>query len=336
MASSNSASSTTATPSQQSSVDKDPLWKHVTKLVKMKERGGNMKIKCNFYNLEFTGSYSRVKAHLLQIKGEGVSVCPRVTTNILLQLRREMADVEERKRQVVIPLPPLSYALLDSAWGGAEMLPKQGSKRRAVDKNSPINKAFNQEGLPFHFARNPHYIKSYTLAANNNIPSYVPPCYNALRTTLLEKERAHIERLLEPIKTTWKEKGVTIVSDGWTDIQRRPLINFMVVTKNGPMFLKAVNCEGEYKDKFYISSLIKEVIMQVGPQNVVQVITDNAPVCKAAGMLIETMYSHIFWTPCVVHTLNLALKNICAAKNSSLMRMYMLSVTGLQRLETKH
>ncbi|XP_047309681.1 uncharacterized protein LOC124913102 [Impatiens glandulifera] len=89
----------------------------------------------------------------------------------------------------------------------------------------------------------------------------------------------------------------------------------MVVTESGPMFFKAVNCEGEYKDKFYISSLIKEVIMQVGPQNVVQVITDNAPVCKAAGMLIETMYSHIFWTPCVVHTLNLALKNICAPKN---------------------
>ncbi|XP_047339715.1 ankyrin repeat-containing protein ITN1-like [Impatiens glandulifera] len=74
-------------------------------------------------------------------------------------------------------------------------------------------------GLPFHFARNPHYIKSYTLDANSNIPSYVPPCYNALRTTLLEKERAHIERLLEPIKTTWKEKGVTIVSDGWTTVR---------------------------------------------------------------------------------------------------------------------
>ena len=28
-------------------------------------------------------------------------------------------------------------------------------------------------------------------------------------------------------------------------------------------------------------------------------------------MIIETQYPHIFWTPCVVHTLNLALKNIC-------------------------
>lgn len=33
-------------------------------------------------------------------------------------------------------------------------------------------------------------------------------------------------------------------------------------------------------------------------------------------MIIESQFPHIFWTPCVVHTLNLALKNICAPKYS--------------------
>ena len=85
----------------------------------------------------------------------------------------------------------------------------------------------------------------------------------------------------------------------------------MAVTELGPMFIKVVNCEGNVKDRFFMANLIKEVIMEIGAQNVVQVITDNAPVCKAAGMIVETQYPHIFWTPCVVHTLNLALKNIC-------------------------
>ena len=31
--------------------------------------------------------------------------------------------------------------------------------------------------------------------------------------------------------------------------------------------------------------------------------------------MIEGIYPNIYWTPCVVHTLNLALKNICVAKN---------------------
>ena len=42
----------------------------------------------------------------------------------------------------------------------------------------------------------------------------------------------------------------------------------------------------------------------------VQVITDNAPVCKAAGLIIEGSYDHIFWTPCIVHNLNLILEAI--------------------------
>ncbi|GAV72516.1 DUF659 domain-containing protein [Cephalotus follicularis] len=82
------------------------------------------------------------------------------------------------------------------------------------------------------------------------------------------------------------------------------------------MFLKAVNCEGEYKDKWINSDLISKSILEVGPHNVVQVVTNNALVCKVAGLLIETQYPHIFWTPCVVHTLNLALKIICAAKHT--------------------
>ena len=37
---------------------------------------------------------------------------------------------------------------------------------------------------------------------------------------------------------------------------------------------------------------------------------------KFAGSIVEAEYPTIFWSPCVVHTLNLALKNICAAKYS--------------------
>lgn len=59
--------------------------------------------------------------------------------------------------------------------------------------------------------------------------------------------------------------------------------------------------------------MIKDIITEVGVSNVVQVIIDNAPVCKAPGMLVKHAYPNMFW-PCVVHTLNLALKNIYAAK----------------------
>ncbi|XP_010444948.1 PREDICTED: uncharacterized protein LOC104727550 [Camelina sativa] len=170
-------------------------------------------------------------------------------------------------------------------------------------------------GVAFNLARNPHYHRSYQFAAATNIDGYVPPGYNKLRTTLLQKERNHVESLLVPLKSTWNEKGVSIVSDGWSDPTRKPLINFISVSGNAPLFMKAVDCAREVKDKFFISNLMKEVINEVGHQKIVQIITDNAANCKAAGEIIECTYPHIYWAPCVVHTRNLALKNICAARN---------------------
>ena len=47
------------------------------------------------------------------------------------------------------------------------------------------------------------------------------------------------------------------------------------------MFLKAINCEGETKDNHFITDLLINTIQEIGPQKVVQVITDNAAACKA-------------------------------------------------------
>ena len=61
---------------------------------------------------------------------------------------------------------------------------------------------------------------------------------------------------------------------------------------------------------------MKDAIKEIGHEKVVQVITNNVNVMKSAGALIIGEYLKIFWTLCVVHTLNLALNNICAAKNT--------------------
>ena len=80
--------------------------------------------------------------------------------------------------------------------------------------DSRIARMFYTNGLPFHFARNPNYHSSYAYVATHKILGYVPPGYNALRTTLLQKESANVERLLTPIKDSWLVNGVSIVFDG--------------------------------------------------------------------------------------------------------------------------
>jgi len=41
---------------------------------------------------------------------------------------------------------------------------------------------------------------------------------------------------------------------------------------------------------------MRDAILEVGSNNVVQIIVDNAVVCKATGMLIELEFPSIYWT----------------------------------------
>ena len=56
---------------------------------------------------------------------------------------------------------------------------------------------------------------------------------------------------------------MTIVSDEWTDPQRRPLINFMVVNESGPMFFRSIDGYSEIKDKYFIAKHMRDVLWRL-------------------------------------------------------------------------
>ena len=53
-----------------------------------------------------------------------------------------------------------------------------------------------------------------------------------------------------------------------------------------------------------------KIIQRIGPEDVIQVITDSVAACKAAGSLITEQYPHITWTACALHVLDLLLEDI--------------------------
>lgn len=122
------------------------LWKHMTKTAKSGGRSGNAKIECNFCNFEFTGSYSRVKAHLMRIKGMGVQIYSKITPKIFSEMQRELAEEEERRKPIDIPLPPSSQTQsCSSAWVGAHKMKLEGLKRKAIDNNNSVSIAYNMD-----------------------------------------------------------------------------------------------------------------------------------------------------------------------------------------------
>jgi hypothetical protein len=89
---------------------------------------------------------------------------------------------------------------------------------------------------------------------------------------------------------TAKECGCTIMSDGWSNVQNKPLLNFIVTTPKGNKFLYAVDTSGHVKDAAYIADRLADAIESQGPENVVAMVTDSASVNEAAADLIKLRY----------------------------------------------
>ena len=78
-----------------------PLWRCVTKVTgEKKAGGGSAKFVCNFncQDKAFTGSYSRVRAHLIGVKpGEkkqGIGLCSKLSKEIRDLLKQEEEDAQ--------------------------------------------------------------------------------------------------------------------------------------------------------------------------------------------------------------------------------------------------
>jgi len=171
-------------------------------------------------------------------------------------------------------------------------------------------RAFYANGLSFHLAKDPHF-KAVVAATTSFGESYPrPPFVDRLQTTILEREKQLCRDGLASFQESLQLIGATITNDGWSNVRRRPLLNLLVVSSKGEMFLKVVDTGGETKDAAYIAGQLIDCIREVGADNVIQVITDSAVVCKAAGRLVEQEFSWITWTPCTPHCLDLLLEDV--------------------------
>ncbi|KAK8533798.1 hypothetical protein V6N12_047202 [Hibiscus sabdariffa] len=112
-----------------------------------------------------------------------------------------------------------------------------------------IVRAIYANGIPLNVLRNPDFLTM--LKGVNQAPKdYKPPIHGPF-TELL-------------------------VSDGWTNVKRQPLINVVASNSSGCMFMYAKYYTGQEKTGTNIAEFLLESIEEVGSSNVLQVITDNA------------------------------------------------------------
>ena len=94
-----SSNSESSSDQQNNQNDNTPLWRFVTREENLGKGGGIVAFQCNFCRQIYKGSYYRVKAHLLKIKGARVASCTKVTNENLVEMRRVMEEAEQRVKQ---------------------------------------------------------------------------------------------------------------------------------------------------------------------------------------------------------------------------------------------
>jgi hypothetical protein len=154
---------------------------------------------------------------------------------------------------------------------------------------------FYSANIPFAAARSTSFKKAVNLTSKMRT-SYLPPSYHDIRKRLLNETKHKIKaQIAERTKMFIRTYGATLAGDGWSSVNNHPLLNMMCVSPASEEFLEAIDTSGHMKDILYITDVIKRYLIEVGPENIVQVCTDNASVMRKVVSIVQQQWPHLYF-----------------------------------------
>lgn len=187
------------------------------------------------------------------------------------------------------------------------------SKKSRKEIYSAICKFFYHAGVPVEAANSLYFHKMLELVGQHG-PGLASPPSQLISGRFLQDEIATIKRYLIEYKSAWLTTGCSIMADSWTDTEGRTIVNFLVSCPHGVYFVSSVDVTYMLEDAVNLFKLLDKVVEDVGEENVVQVITENTPIYKAAGKMLEEKRPNLFWTPCATYCLNRVLEDFLKLK----------------------
>ncbi|XP_042483162.1 uncharacterized protein LOC122063528 [Macadamia integrifolia] len=249
---------------------KDKFWEHV-------EQRGLGRFTCNYCGLNYSGSVSRVKAHLACQSGHDVQICTQVLEHIQADALAEFNLSRSGKKRM--------SDSFESRMGSTSSTPSMPHVRGA-HQPTMLEMAAKQDKKSLDMLVTDFFV-------NNNIS------FNVIQTN------SFIEMLRGACAY-----GCTIMSDSWTDIKKRSWVNVIAYSPGGAVFLKCIECGINRLTSIFLFNEISDVIEKVGPNNVVQFLSDNGSNFCSCGDVLSEKWRHIYRTNSVAHEINLLLKDI--------------------------
>lgn len=208
--------------------------------------------------------------------------------------------------------------VIDERWSKGASQTTLENRMRSEDERHKLRSYFArwayESGVPFNALKS----KSFHIlveAIGQYGPGFKPPSMHDYRVSLLKSEMEAIKEIKEKHQSAWRKYGCTLMSDGWTDKRGRHLINFLVNSPDGTFFGGSVDASSQIQDANMLFDLFDKKVCEIGEDNVIQLVTDNAANCKKAGELLMRRRKKLFWTPCAAHCIDLMLEDVGKIKS---------------------
>jgi len=165
------------------------------------------------------------------------------------------------------------------------------SRRNLKGKQTTINEHYKKEardkacqsiarwmydaGIPFN-AVNYDSFQVMIESIGQFGPGMKGPSFHEVRVPLLQKELDRTNDMMKTYREQWAKVGCSIMADGWKDRRERTLINFLVNSPKGTVFVESLDASEFVKSGQKMFELFDNFVQKIGPANVVQVVTDSA------------------------------------------------------------
>ncbi|KAL0395354.1 UNVERIFIED_CONTAM: hypothetical protein Slati_4501600 [Sesamum latifolium] len=183
----------------------------------------------------------------------------------------------------------------------------QNQKQEHADKKIALFFFYN--AIPFSAAASTYYQQMVDAIAECGV-GYIAPSSEKLRCNLLEKVKANVNDMHKRLRDEWQQTGCTILCNCWSDGRTKSLVVFSVTCPKGTIFLRSIDVSGHIDDTHYLFGLLESIVLEVGAENVVQVLTDSADGYAYAGKLLMDKYPSIFWSPCASNCITKILEDL--------------------------
>lgn len=271
-------------------VPNDSIWNEF--LVEKVDKNYNYTAVCRHCNGRFTMKATRAKAHIGCIPRSDIAPC--------------LAVPNEIKSKYGLASTLASHNSSQTSGGPKVLDLMQLGVREQV--HDSVAEFFYANAIAFNVASSKSF-KAMCTALASAPAGYKPPSRDQLDSTLLDRCCGKLKQQVQPIYDKMSVTGASLCSDGYTDSANQSMYNVLISSVHGSVFHKMIIGTDKAKDAQWLFERLSEVIIEVGEHNFVNVIMDNAEVCRAAGKLLMAKFPHITAVGCAAHALDLLLKD---------------------------